>query len=553
MGIVVTGSLVVVLGSALIWLVVRHRAMLRRFAPVVDIDREVLAQRKEIERLRGEQRAAIEEAAAQRQRLEVEHSARLAERERAATAQLTAELGRLEKAIERLRGEQTSLAAEIAKRREVAELEHAAATKKLLVRQRELEQEGAARLQKLTAEYDQSHAVYLRLKRELELLQDQSEDISFGLYKPSFSFETPEAYKQALDQVWEEQKALVKRDLATSCPHEWTVGGSKVEGKRMQKQLAKLMLRAFNGEAEGAVARVTWNNMTRMEERIRKAFEAINALGTVVGVSITQAYADLALKELRLTYEYEQKKRAVAEEQREIRERLKEEERALREAARAEEDAAKDEARYEKALQKARGELEQANGAELEKLQQKLALLEKSLVEAQAQKERAKSMAELTKSGYVYVISNMGSFGEDVYKIGMTRRLDPMDRVRELGDASVPFEFDVHAMVYTQDAPRLENEFHRHFAAQRVNLLNARKEFFAVSIGEIGAFVKQRGLDMELTLLAEAREYRESKALRSQRTLATGSDAAVPVVDPFPASLGAQAQAPNQAPAQVTV
>jgi hypothetical protein len=126
-------------------------------------------------------------------------------------------------------------------------------------------------------------------------------------------------------------------------------------------------------------------------------------------------------------------------------------------------------------------------------------------------------LAELTKAGYVYVISNIGSFGENVFKIGMTRRLEPMDRVRELGDASVPFAFDVHAMVYDEDAPALESELHRHFADRSVNLVNMRKEFFNVGIDEIEAFAKERKLKMAVTRLAEAREFRETLAIRAKR------------------------------------
>lgn len=541
MGIIVLGLLCGVLGSAAAWLYLKRREMLVRFAHVIDIDREVAAGRQEVERLRREGQAHVGQVAAHQQRAEAEHRERLGQQERAATAQLAGELQRLQASVQQVRAEHAGLAGETARRREAAEREHTEQMRGLLAHQARIEQESSTRLRQLTAEYDAGHGVYLRLKRELSLLQEESEDISFGLYKPSYPFDTPEQYKAALDKVWQEQKELVKRDEATACPHEWSVGGSKVEGKRMQKQLGKLMLRAYNGESEAAIARVTWNNVTRMEERIKKAFEAINGLGTVVGVAVTQAYADLALKELRLTYEYEQKKREIAEEQREIRERLKEDEKAQREALRLQEDAAKEESRYEKALDKARSEMERANGEEMELLRGKMMQLEQSLAEAKAQKARAKSMAELTKSGYVYVISNMGSFGEHVYKIGMTRRLDPMDRVKELGDASVPFEFDVHAMVYTDDAPRLENEFHRHFAAQRVNMLNARKEFFSVSIEAIGAFVRQRGLAMQLTLLAEAREYRESVALRAERNRPAGTAAAIQVTDPFPTHLaGAQ-------------
>jgi len=387
-----------------------------------------------------------------------------------------------------------------------------------------------ARQARLESEYQTGHAIFLRLRRELSLLHEQEDDISFGLYRPSYAFDTPERYKRELDRVAAERKALVRAEQAVDFAYQWTVHGSIADGRKMQKQLAKLMLRAFNGECAAAVAKVTWKNAASMEERIRKAFEAINSLGTVIRVSMTGPYLSLAIEELRLTHECERKKQEVLEEQRALREQMREEEKALREAERAQEEAAKEEARYEKALAKARRDLAKAHGSAIDEMNAKIAQLEASLAEAHRQKERAKSMAELTRSGYVYVISNIGSFGDNVFKIGMTRRLDPMDRVKELGDASVPFGFDVHAMIYTHDAPGLENEFHRHFAERRVNLVNHRKEFFAVAIAEIGSFIEQRGLDLELTKLAEAGEYRQSVALRAARHASQPA----PAVDPFP-------------------
>jgi multidrug efflux pump subunit AcrA (membrane-fusion protein) len=317
------------------------------------------------------------------------------------------------------------------------------------------------------------------------------------------------------------------------------VGNSKAEGRKLQKQQAKLMLRAFNGETEAAVARVSWNNVTKMEERIRKSFEAVNSLGTVMHVEITKPYLDLALAELRLTHEYEQKKQEVLEEQRRIKEQLREEELALREVARAQEEAEKEESRYEKALAKARAEMAKARGTELAELTARIQELQQSLTEAQKQKERAKSMAELTRSGHVYVISNVGSFGERVYKIGMTRRLNPLDRVKELGDASVPFEFDVHALIYTEDAPALERAFHQHFGDQRVNLMNQRKEFFEVSIDQIEEFVMHRGMAIQVTKLAEAREFRQTVAMREDRA---GRAAAGGNQVPFPTTLMSAAE-----------
>jgi hypothetical protein len=115
--------------------------------------------------------------------------------------------------------------------------------------------------------------------------------------------------------------------------------------------------------------------------------------------------------------------------------------------------------------------------------------------------------------GHVYVISNIGSFGEDVYKIGMTRRLEPMDRVIELGDASVPFPFDVHAMIRSDDAPTLEKHLHKHFMMDQVNKLNPRKEFFKLGIANIKQAVDELGIEAHWTLTADAREYRESLAM----------------------------------------
>ena len=139
-------------------------------------------------------------------------------------------------------------------------------------------------------------------------------------------------------------------------------------------------------------------------------------------------------------------------------------------------------------------------------------------------------MAQQTKRGHVYVISNIGSFGENVYKIGMTRRLDPMDRVRELGDASVPFPFDVHAIIFSEDAPALETKLHKTFNQRRVNLINTKKEFFHVSLQEIEDVVHENNAEIEFTKLAEARDYRESMAIREQNENVTknSDDPALP-------------------------
>jgi Domain of unknown function (DUF4041)/T5orf172 domain len=366
----------------------------------------------------------------------------------------------------------------------------------------------------LAAENTAVAATHERLQREVSTLEENLEDISFGIYKPHFDYDTPEGYKTAIEEVIAKQREMVRAGNAARFTVEWSVGGSRHEGERMQRQYSKLLLRAFNGECEAAIAKVAWNNASKMEERIRKAFDAINGLGAVMQVSIVDSYMNLKLSELRLEHELEEKKRAVLEEQRKVREQAREQERVQRELDAAKVDAEEEEARFAKALEKARVDAARAEGEEHARLTSRILELEEELKGARQKRERVSALAELTKAGYVYVLSNIGSFGEGVFKIGMTRRLDPTDRVKELSDASVPFGFDVHAMVYSEDAPAIEGAFHERFAERNVNPMNLRKEFFRVSIDELQTFVTERGLKIAFTRLPEAREYRETMARR---------------------------------------
>jgi hypothetical protein len=209
------------------------------------------------------------------------------------------------------------------------------------------------------------------------------------------------------------------------------------------------------------------------------------------------------------------------EEQKYAKELIREEAKARKEQERALKEAAKEEELLEKALVQAREQFEQSSGEQQLLYEQKLLDMEQRLNAAVERKERAKSMAQKTKKGYVYIISNLGSFGEDIFKIGLTRRDNPFDRVRELGDASVPFGFDIHAMILSEDAPALEKKLHRHFAARQVNKVNHRKEFFRVQLAEVKNEIDSMELTtgVKWTLTSEAREYRESVAIESDAKL----------------------------------
>ncbi len=322
----------------------------------------------------------------------------------------------------------------------------------------------AAQHDQLLAQANRVRDELSTLGAELRSVEGSLEDISFGLYKPQYNFDTPEQFKQEMERVFDRQKAMVRDGKAASFAVSWTINGNTREGERMQKQYTKLILREFNGECDAAIAKVTWNSASKMEERIRKAFVAINKLGEGMSISLSAGYRDLRLAELRLEYELAEKKKEIADEQRRIREQMKDEQRALQEAERAQVDAEAEEARFQKALERAKVELAKARGEDHNRLSAKIDQLQEQLLDARARSVRAKSLAEMTKAGYVYVISNIGSFVENVFKIGMTRRLEPMDRVRELGSASVPFPFDVHAMVYDDchhRSSRLEPEWQR--------------------------------------------------------------------------------------------
>ena len=369
------------------------------------------------------------------------------------------------------------------------------------------------KIAELRASYKNKKIIFNKLVKEAAVYDETIELAELGFYRPHFEFDTSEEFKENIVDLKAKQKQMISNKEAICCNTEWTVEGSKAKGRTMTNRGIRLTARAFNNECDAAISNTNWNNANRMEQRIEKAYTAINKLNDSTAINISHQYLNLKIEELRLTHEYKDKKQHEKEEQAEIRRQMREEAKFEQEM----EKALKEEEKYNILLEKAKTDAEKASGSKLDKLQEKIASLAQELAEAHKKSERAKSMAQQTKLGHVYVISNIGSFGEEVYKIGMTRRLEPHDRVKELGDASVPFIFDVHAMIYAEDAPALENQLHKSFDYKRLNLVNNRKEFFNVSLKEIANEVKKISPDSEFIETAEARQYRESQAIRLQR------------------------------------
>lgn len=366
---------------------------------------------------------------------------------------------------------------------------------------------------KLNSSYKEALELYKKLRKEISIFENKLDLVEFGIYEPVYDFEKSDNYREEQNKIIQLQKEMISNDTAAYCATNWTVEGSEAKGKAVVKVYKKLMLRAFNGEADNLISKVKWNNVNQMKERLEKIFSTINSLGKGFQVSITNEYFKLKSEELILEYEYQAKRQQEKEEMKAIQDELREEEKARREYEKAQRDAEKQEALFQKALEKARKEFEESKGVNTEELKTQIEKLEQELREAQEKKERALSMAQQTKRGHVYIISNIGAFGEDVFKIGMTRRLEPIDRVKELGDASVPFQFDVHAMIYSDEARTLEYELHKAFSHKKINMLNNRKKFFKVSLEEIEDKIKELGFEAEFTKMPEAMEFRETLAI----------------------------------------
>ena len=367
-----------------------------------------------------------------------------------------------------------------------------------------------AKVDEVRTSYAEKKATFDRLQKELAVYDERLAFAELGVYEPHFDFNDSEVFKQRIKEIRESQKAMISSKGACICPTNWTVDGSQSKGQTMVNRQMRLTMRAFNNECEAAIANTRWNNVVAMENRVLKAAKSINASNSSMNLVINDAYLALKIEELHLTHEYREQLKREREERAELARAEREEKKLLVEAERAE----REEQRYQSLLAKARKEAEADSGNE--ELRRKIVELEASLAEAHAASSRARAMAEMTKSGYVYIISNVGSFGEDVVKIGLTRRLDPDDRVRELGDASVPFAFDTHAMIYSDEAPALEAALHREFSERRVNMSNMRKEFFRVGLDEVEDAVGRLAPDASFFKNREAQEWHETLVRRSQ-------------------------------------
>jgi hypothetical protein len=414
--------------------------------------------------------------------------------------ELAAEVAELRSQLDRVGGftlleverRRSEVAAELEDQQIQLERERAEAASALAVERAEAESEK----KKLLSELEALRADVVET-RDVALLQEA------GIYEYRHPLASAVSYQAKQREIQDRVKTMVRSDGgAVLHSTEWTVNGSAAQGRKMVREYSKLMLRAYNAEADNLVRGLKPYKLDAAIERLKKVAETIRRLGATMGIRISDEYQALRVYELEITADYVAKLAEEKEREREERERLREERKAQQEIERERARLEKERQHYLNALQALR-----ANGDEaaIEGLEVELAEIVRAI-------EHVDYRAANIRAGYVYVISNIGSFGERLVKIGMTRRLEPTDRIRELGDASVPFRYDTHALFFSDDAVGIETALHQRLAGRRVNRVNTRREFFYATPSE----VKQQLLELAGALLSyeelpEALEFRQSQ------------------------------------------
>lgn len=340
-----------------------------------------------------------------------------------------------------------------------------------------------------------------KARTELVDTRNQADLQTLGLYDFEHPAESSAVLADKLSRLRQRIRSTNKIGVATTANDGWTVNQSRAKGKKMVTDLSRLMLRAYNAEAENCVKTVKAGNLPTAQKRLQKAIDAARKNGQIIGLEITADYHRLRLEEIELASQHLQTVQIEKELERERRAELREQARVAKELQRERERLEKERNHYHNSIAALESKGDEDGAA---RLRSELSGIERALANVDYRVANV-------RAGYVYVVSNLGAFGEEVVKIGLTRRLDPMDRVRELGDASVPFAFDVHALFFSKDAVGVEAMLHREFAAQRVNKINARKEFFRVRPDEVLKTLRNNDVEiLEFDPEQKAEHYRLS-------------------------------------------
>ena len=347
-------------------------------------------------------------------------------------------------------------------------------------------------------------------------VKEQAKLIDVGLLPPTFKFDDSESFKDVIKKHQLAQFDVINAGKAVSAYSNWDWLGSRSDGMKMVEDYKQLLLKAFNSEFDFIRKKMRHNTFDSAMNKLSRLDEQLTKLGETTNVEISQIYFSLKATELQAwNYELVHKE--------ELKQERKAQQAQLRQQAKQDSsvdtDELEDDIYYRKSdLIKAQKLAQKMHGASATEKQNEILRMQKEIKKLEDKFARSVSQAQITRAGYIYVISNLGSSGEGVVKIGMTRRLEPMDRVKELGDASVPFKFDVHTLAFVEDAPKVEKMLHRKFDKRRVNKENNRKEFFKVPVSEVTEAMEEMGVESDWFFDVEAKEYRESLLMREAIT-----------------------------------
>lgn len=352
-------------------------------------------------------------------------------------------------------------------------------------------------------------------EKEIKQLDDDVALLEFGFYEPKYNCMNSKEYAEKIKEVRSKQKEMVKAKQALHYFDSWTLDGSLSKGRAMNNDNMKMYMRAYNNECDNLISKVKFNNIEKIKERIKKVGVQLDNLNKRSKLSITNMYENLKIEELELCYEYERKKQEEKDLLREQREQEREEAKLKAEIKAARAKVNKDINQFNNALKALLEREKDISESERDEWKKQVEEIQAKISEKNDELEDIDYREMNAKAGYVYVISNIGAFGENVFKIGMTRRLEPQDRIDELGSASVPFKFDVHAMIFSDDAPKLEAMLHKTFEKNKMNMINQRKEFFNVSLAEIEKAVHDNYDPLvQFKEVPDAEQYRESQKIK---------------------------------------
>lgn len=294
---------------------------------------------------------------------------------------------------------------------------------------------------------------------------------------------------------------------------------------KTNQAIYQLMVIALRSELQNVLYTLNYKKLdealNNIREIINKYLNIARSGNQTISSTLTKFIGELEIlfiDAVKIEYEYYVKKEAARQEQLALREQMRQEAEERRRLKEQEEQMKQEAAKYETEIANINEQLKTSEDDEKTKqLLAKIKELESQLNDIDKKKEEITNLQN-GKAGYVYVISNLGSFGDDIFKIGMTRRLDPQERIDELGSASVPFKFDVHSFIFSNDAVQLESDLHQALENNRVNKVNNRKEFFKISIDDLENLVYKFDPAAEFNKTMVAEQYRQTLSIEEEQT-----------------------------------